>query len=481
MTKNKLPNFCRAITLLILVSVFYGCAQKSNPDIRRGSNYNFIEGYPEIRFSAIGFLNEKGVPTINVSANIVYRSLIYKEIDSVEQANISIDIRVVRVSENSKNNEPIEAKQYNYTFKKNQTSISTSTQNYFDFSKQIEVTPGSYKTYFTITDKHSGKKITRTSVSSIPNPDNNKLDLTNIRMLGKDMDIESPEWVAINTYDVPKKVDSLFFVFQVTNNNSEEPLTIDTELIRFESDTSIARPMYYNNYSPSSIQYQGIDYSEETIVERSQRRLSQQGSVLIEFRFARQERGNYRFQVTSNKEDSELYKARDFSIKSTNYPTLKTSKELARPLGYLMPEDEYEDLMSISSPDSLKKAIDRFWLKNIGDANKAASVLKLYYQRVEEANKHFSNFKEGWKTDTGMIYILFGPPWYVDERNREMLWSYSYNRNDLEYNYRFMSPRIGSEFFPFDHFILNRSQAYYNLHYRQVSRWTSGLILKGNL
>ena len=479
MIKNRLPRL-NIVIMLLSFSFLVSCARKSNPDVKRGSNYEFREGYPEVRFSAVGFLDEQGTPTINVSANIVYSSLIYKEIDNVEEANIFIELRIVRTSKKKETDTPVESKIYNYTFNKDETSI-TNTQNYFDFTEQIDVSPGSYTTYFTITDKHSDKTITRRSFSSIPDPQNNKLDLTSIRMLGKDMDVDTPEWIAVNTYDVPKRIDSLYFAFQVTNNNSEEPLTINTELIRFESDTSFARPMYYNNYSPSSIEYRGIDYDEETVVEQSQRLLSQQGSVLIEFKFARQEKGNYRFQVTSNKEEAELYKARDFSIKSTNYPMIKSSKELARPLAYLMNENEYEEMMSISDSDSLKKAIDRFWLRNVGNANKATSVIELYYQRVEEANKHFSNFKEGWKTDTGMIYILFGPPWYVDERLKEMRWSYSYNRNDLEYNYLFFSPRVESEFFPFRHFILNRSQTYYNLQYRQVSRWTSGLILKGNI
>ena len=35
-------------------------------------------------------------------------------------------------------------------------------------------------------------------------------------------------------------------------------------------------------------------------------------------------------------------------------------------------------------------------------------------EEIEEANKQFSNYKEGWKTDMGMMYILFGPPWYIE-------------------------------------------------------------------
>ena len=33
-----------------------------------------------------------------------------------------------------------------------------------------------------------------------------------------------------------------------------------------------------------------------------------------------------------------------------------------------------------------------------------------YYRRVRFANEEFTQYKDGWKTDRGMIYILFGPP-----------------------------------------------------------------------
>ncbi|MDZ7690712.1 MAG: hypothetical protein U5K69_06185 [Balneolaceae bacterium] len=49
--------------------------------------------------------------------------------------------------------------------------------------------------------------------------------------------------------------------------------------------------------------------------------------------------GNYRFSAQlQGSEEDDTFKARDFSIKSKNYPTIKTPRELARPLAYLMGE-----------------------------------------------------------------------------------------------------------------------------------------------
>ncbi|MDZ7690709.1 MAG: hypothetical protein U5K69_06170 [Balneolaceae bacterium] len=124
-------------------------------------------------------------------------------------------------------------------------------------------------------------------------------------MLGKEIGEHGGAWLPITTYDVPGKTDSLKFIFQVTNNKSESPMTIETDLIRFASDTTAARPMHYNNASPSSIIYKGIEYDEEEIIQSSRRVLNQSGSVLVEFVFPLQERGNYRFEVNTNEQDEE--------------------------------------------------------------------------------------------------------------------------------------------------------------------------------
>lgn len=478
---KKIKTFLGSNGLLfglgILLFFVASCSPEINPDIQRGADYKYRPGYPQVRFSAVGFLNVNNKASINIAADIVYGSLVYKENDNKQQSNIAIDVRIVSREEGDSFSE---SKHYELKIVKDDPGIVHS-QEAFIFKKSIQVPPGKYKVYFTLSDLNSDKKITRIAQTYIPNPENDVINVTDIRMFGKDLDVDQPDWYPITTYSVQGRTDSLKFIFQVTNNNADEPLKITTKLLRFKSDLSIARPMYFANYSPSSIQYKGIDYDEQEQIAQSQRRLIQDGSVFIELKFDDLPRGNYRFSVTSTKEGDELFKARDFGVKYKYYPAIKTPRAMARPLAYLMDEDEYEQLMSISDSQKLKKAVDKFWLSHIGNKNKARQVIEKYYKRVIEANKQFSNFKAGWKTDTGMIYILFGPPWYVDDRLDEMRWSYAYNQRDPEYNYYFYQPTMENAFFPFQHWILRRDPYYFNVAYRQRQLWLSGLILQRNV
>lgn len=468
-------RFLSLLSLAVTAGFLFSCARTMNPDIERGSNFKFQEGYPEARANAVGFINEEGEPGISVAVDVVYGSLVYKNTeDNALRGEFAIDIQVIE-AEGLKRT--VSSERYTQEVTSNSKSISYN-QEVLNYEKRIPTGPGTYNVNITVTDLNSNKQITRVSETTIPDPANDSIDLTNIRLFGKDLHEENPSWIPITTYDIPGRVDSLKFVFQVVNSPSGQPINIDTRLIRFRADTQWAKPMYHNNYGPSSLLYKGIETDEYEVVQTSQREFEQAGSVLIELKFPLQERGNYRFEAsTSRGADEEIFKGRAYGIKSENYPAVQTPRELARPLIYLMEDDEYEELLSITNSDTLKAAIDRFWLRNIQNSPKAKNVIRMYYERVEEANKQFSNYKEGWKTDRGMIYILFGPPWYVENNLDRRLWSFSYNRNDPDYNFLFIQRKLKTEYYPFENYVLQRSNYYYDTHYQQKQLWLTGQIL----
>ena len=344
--------------------------------------------------------------------------------------------------------------------------------------KSIPCPPGDYKINFSVTDLTNNRQTLRTSYSYIPDPQEEISHVTNIRVFTKETE-EKDGYGPVTTYDLSNSSDSIKFVFQITNNIPDEPITINSRLLKFKSDTTIARPMSWPNYNASHIAYKGVQYKKFDVVSSSSRIIGQEGSVSIEFFFPKLKRGNYRFEVTTN--DGEIFKARDFSVKSKNYPSLKTAIELAAPLYYLMSKKEYKHLMSLDDEVEIKKTIDRFWLKNIKNSKKARNVISLYYERVEEANKQFANQKEGWKTDMGMVYILFGAPWYEFKSLDEIKWSYSHDLYDFENNFFFKAPKMKNRYFPFESYLLIRSNQYFSIQYSQTQKWLSGAILKDNL
>lgn len=463
------------LTYFFLLLLLSACARQMNPDVERGTDYNFREGYPEVRVSALGFLDLQDNAVIEVTTDIVYGSLVFTETDETRKAHIDLAIRVVNMdtgfAENIRQEFEIDSER----------ELFILNEELFTYTERVNVEPGQYTIVVSVLDKNSDKEIMRDTEAYIPDPAEESMNLTAIRLSGKNMNTSEPVFSPLTTYNITSDLDSLKFEFQVTNNESEDPLTIRAQLLRYNADLEPADPMADNNPSPSQLEYKGLDYREYTVVDENVRRLEQPGSVLIEFKYAGLERGNYRFEVeTSDNSNDDLYKARDFAIRRSSFPTIQTPRELAEPLIYLMSRNDHSKLMELENPDEIKEAIDRFWLSNVGSMREARDIITLYYDRVETANKHFTNFKEGWKTDRGKMYILFGPPWYIEETGNRLMWSYTHNRGDPTYNFTFRRTRAPNEFFPFEHYLLNRRSDYHSLEYRQQQIWLSGAILTRN-
>lgn len=453
------------------------CSPGMNPDnyIERGTRNVFQIGHPEFYISAYGIYEEQNNSIIRLFMDVVRNSLITKSTNNGQSASADAFVNIRRVDD-----EDGQTLSDSFSIKLSNYEESNQQRRYYNIIKQYDVEPGMYNIEVTLKDNSSKNTTTVATQTFIPSQAGTEPHLTNIQLFGLDIE-EGEGYMPITTYDIPARYDSLKFVYQVTNNRSDSGLRVNSTLEKFKSDTSPARTMGNANYSSSSIQYKGIDYDESTTFQTNRRTLFQEGSVLIEYKLASIERGNYRFRVYLNSKTSEdeLESAtRDFGIKSEHYPSVKTPRELARPLYYLMSENEYEELLSLESDSAIKNSMDRFWLQHIGDKEKARQVIDHYYSRVESANKLFSNFKEGWKTDRGMMYILFGPPLYKNKTLNTLEWFYSYDRSNPRKRFAFERPKSVNRHYPFNNYLLQRKFGYNNIEYKQRRLWLKGLILE---
>ena len=155
-------------------------------------------------------------------------------------------------------------------------------------------------------------------------------------------------------------------------------------------------------------------------------------------------------------------------IRDKQYPKVGQIDKLVEGLRYLATEEEYQKMRTSFNKKDL---FDEFWLNNTKSEAKARMFIKEYYQRVKDANLLFTSYKEGWKTDMGMIYILYGPPSKVFVKDAGLTWIYDKT---------FELPRVVFFFnhmntaFTDQHFVLERKSEYQNLWFRTVDLWRSG-------
>jgi GWxTD domain-containing protein len=466
--------------ILLLVVAIAGCKSQRMANIDRGSDVTFRQGYPEMRILAVGLFDDDDLPGVDLTVDIVKGSLVYKIEDSVYRASVEVGIQVVQ---------NINGEQVTIQNRVQDLEVTGTDRRIVDsgevhtYTERIPLLPGDYRIMVSLIDKASGNQTVREATTSIPDPDSSVVGITSVLLLGKDND-SNEGFIPITTYFVQSRFDTLKFQYQITRPDNSFESRINMGLYTFNADSVPARPLAGIQPSPGSISFKGIEYQRLNEIATSERILrSETGSILIEYNIPTPSIGNYRFEVNvsnSNDQQSNLFKAREFNITSSFFPSVRNIREFAEPLFYLMGRREYERLMNIQDPDSLKREVDLFWLRDMRNSNRARQVIELYYSRVEQANKQFSNFKEGWKTDMGMVFILFGPPYYVENYLDTSIWYYSYNRNDPLTTFRFYRPKIADQFFPFQHYVLMRQRYYHSVEYDIIQNWRIGTILNMN-
>jgi GWxTD domain-containing protein len=80
---------------------------------------------------------------------------------------------------------------------------------------------------------------------------------------------------------------------------------------------------------------------------------------------------------------------------------------------YIITSKEYDEYTNLPVQER-EQFIENFWKRRDPDPDTEENEFKeLYFTRLEEAEEIFGGGGEGYLTDRGMIYVLFGPPDYV--------------------------------------------------------------------
>ena len=166
--------------------------------------------------------------------------------------------------------------------------------------------------------------------------------------------------------------------------------------------------------------------------------------------------GLYLFQ--SDTSSSEGFAVR---VVASSFPKYTKIEDLVEPLVFICTKEEFDQLQ-LTKGD--KVAFDKTIMEITRDRDRAKKFMKSYYNQVELANQYFSSYKEGWKTDKGMIFIVFGIPDEIRKTGQNEIWYYKNSRT------KFIFLRKGSVYDP-DYTVLMRDSRYTELWYNAIDLW----------
>jgi GWxTD domain-containing protein len=149
------------------------------------------------------------------------------------------------------------------------------------------------------------------------------------------------------------------------------------------------------------------------------------------------------------------------------YPKPNEIKDLIDPLIYILKSEEYERIRRAEDP---KKSFDNLILEMMNSADIARDFVREYYFRVRIANQFYTTYKPGWKTDKGMIFIVFGLPDKILYQGSQEVWVYNSMIGD---SIQFEFVRIPN-IFSKNHYVLKRNEKYAKDWIRAVRFWRNG-------
>jgi len=154
------------------------------------------------------------------------------------------------------------------------------------------------------------------------------------------------------------------------------------------------------------------------------------------------------------------------------FPLVQTPSDLAKPIVYL---DSLDLIPDIDSTEKLTKlAVDNYWLDKANNMDKSRELLKIYYNRVMFANMYFTSYKEGWQTDRGMIYIIYGLPDYLFKSGKEERWIYNPEGAGTGITFTF---NYAESPFSLNHYVLDREKLKATAWNEAIKMWEKGEIM----
>ena len=292
-------------------------------------------------------------------------------------------------------------------------------------------------------------------------PRDNKTDIAVIRIINKKTGIDY-------TYDIPFIEDYNFSSdgLIIYNNDGTIPLLKSflskQESIQIKSMNEFSGPVfvyYYAQYFDEAVPPMIIEdqrAAKELVIDST-------FIVKIDDPFMLQKEGLYFFQ-----KDSSSAKGISIRVQDQFFPLVKTFDKVLEPLIYISTRTETNEIRNAVNQ---QEAFEKYWINMVKVPSLATSTVKLYYDRVEAANYLFTNFEEGWKSDMGMIYIIYGPP--NDVYKSEEIIDWVYNRDLTMPVVRFSFYKVKNVFTD-HHYTLLRKKNYDKNWFKSVELWRDG-------
>ena len=293
----------------------------------------------------------------------------------------------------------------NKVYKEEITTPSTETQylsvNSKILTENFYLKPGQYKIKVSAFEQSTQKSSTTERDVTIRDFLSDPITFSDVMVLSHYSEEKNKKSI---TPDISRNVSGLdtFFLFLFTYKN------IPDSLLYITCTISNSKKEVLYTYQDTLTPDKGISFQNQLFIK----------IVLPNLNF-----DNYSAEITAAGSTSSSKISTTFTCVNLDFPmSLNNIDVLISQLQYIANEKEMDYLKAAKTDDEKRKRFLEFWKsKDPSPTTKRNEVMMEYYRRLNYANKHFTSiYQDGWKSDMGMVYIIFGMPSNVDRHPYEM-------------------------------------------------------------
>lgn len=372
-------------------------------------------------FDAICFKSDiDTLGRVDVYVAVPYQTLNFFKAGEIYVASYDLTISIFDDKNSQIETKTIQRKVYEKDY-----YVSLGSTASFDYTQNIFfLQPGKYEITVSIADNFTKKTIQKSRVTTVLNFSSFNFSLSGLMLVSS---IEEREGR-----------------YKITPHLSENI-----------GDLSDGFFLFFESYSRLNLE--SVDYfyelinSEGNIVERS-KKITRRSSEPVNRNYIRiilpQNilQGGYTLRLTAmmvvpdeNDFDRSKFLAvseRSIKIfKSISGVIISDLNKSIKQLRYVATQEEIDYIEAGTTIEEKQNRFEQFWKKLDPTPNTERNeAYEDYYSRVDYANRNFRSYTEGWRTDKGMVYIIFGKPYNVERQspygdNRVFeRWTYLNNR-----------------------------------------------------
>jgi GWxTD domain-containing protein len=379
----KTLNVVLLLILLSFVSLPLNAQIKDNTltNLNMGKEYFYID-------PLVFYPLDSAVGRLDLYVEVPLENISFKKISGGEnyEASLSLTVQIKNSAD-----EQVISQIYddNVTNSKNEQKninekSASSVKSYF-------LKPDIYKLTFILKDKYSANEFSKEITFTVKNPLIEKVISSDIMMLSNYQQDSKGEKEITPIINGNVGTLDAFYVFTEVWNRGEADITnklLNLKVVD-EKDKTVFDTLISVDFKIGSNSVIQKLYTEKYTI------------------------GGFRMDVyDGNRKISErkfIYKWADIPI------SVKDLENAINQLAYIASSKELEFIKEAKTNEERLKRFMKFWKSKDPSPRTARNELMIeYYNRVKIANERYSHYVEGWRTDMGMVFIIYGTPSVID-------------------------------------------------------------------